>query len=204
MRNVMIMALVAGFLAAPAVWADEDGPWDFEFTASGGAIPDEGVAVFPLFMNLDYGNVDHVDFIASLELIITDLDHTAPADLDVFLIDPFGTTIEIMTDLGNMSPISGVELVFNDKYADIPGIPLESGNYRPEGLQDGSGGLGEYQSMEGGYNAGGTDAWVLLMIDDAPGDSGSLGSYTLRGTVPEPATLSLLVLGALAVLRRRS
>ena len=204
MRKLLVLALLGGLWISPSVLADDFGPWDFEYSAPGGLIPDQDVGVFPLFMNLDYGNLDHVDFIAALELIITDLEHTAPADLDVYLIDPFGTAIEIMTDLGNMSPISGVELVFNDKHPDIPGTTIESGNYRPEGLQpepDGSGGLGEYV-VRG--NAGGTDAWLLLIVDDAPGDTGSIGSFTLHGTVPEPVTLSLLALGALATLRRRS
>jgi hypothetical protein len=51
----------------------------------------------------------------------------------------------------------------------------------------------------GGPNAGGTDAWILLMIDDAPGDAGSFEDFTLRGVFPEPATLLLLGFGLLAI-----
>ena len=40
------------------------------------------------------------------------------------------------------------------------------------------------------------------MIDDSEGNQGNLGSFTLRG-VPEPVTLSLLLVGAFAALRRR-
>ncbi len=201
MAKAVILALIAGLTLAPSVWADGFDEIDFSFTAPGGSIPDQGVVVFPLFMNLDFGNLAHVDFIESIELEIAGLGHSSPSDLRVFLIDPFAHTIEIMTDLGGVTPISDVTLVFNDKSLAVPGEPIESGAFLPEGLFNGTD--DGMSTFVGGPNAGGTETWLLLMIDGAPGDTGGFESFTLRGTVPEPVTLWLLALGALAIVRRR-
>jgi hypothetical protein len=76
--------------------------------------------------------------------------------------------------------------------------PIPSGTYLPEDSNN-TGGFSKYNG-----GSGGTDAWILLVIDDSPGDQGGLVEFTLRGTyVPEPVTLSLLALGALTFLRRR-
>ena len=206
MKRALALALIAGLSFGSAAWADEHGPWDFSFTAGGGDVPDLRVGVFPLFMNADYVTpgypvYDHIDWIESMELEITGLHHPTPADFDIWLIDPFGNYIEIMTDLGNQSPISGVDLIFNDKAATIPGIPIASDTYRPEGLYNSTD--AGMSTFYGGPNAGGTDSWILLIGDDDANDVGGFTDFTLRGTVPEPLTLSLLAVGALATLRRR-
>jgi hypothetical protein len=141
--------------------------------------------------------------ITSLELVLTGLTHTNGGDLDIYLIDPFGKTLEIMTDRGNNAGISNATLVFRDNVVAGLSLPPEngqivSGSYLPED----SNSTGGFSKYNGG--SGGTDAWILLVIDDSAGDQGALGSWTLRGTaVPEPVTLSLLALGALTFLRRR-
>lgn len=174
----------------------EGQPWQFEFLAAGGDVPDQGIGVFPLFMDNP-----HVPIILSIEMDIYGLTHTSPMDLDVYLIDPFGHTIEIMTDRGNQLPIAGVDLTFSDTASTVPpeAGPILPGTYMPEGLFMGTD-IG-FETYVGG--SGGTDAWILLMIDDAAGDTGSFSQYRLRGWVPEPVTLSLLALGALVTLRRR-
>jgi len=197
MSKALVLALVVGlWLAAttsPVSAYGGDTEPDFSFTAPGGSVPDEGIGVFPLFM------MPHVNFIASLELEINDLSHDSASDLDIYLINPFGRFIEIMTDRGGMNPINNVDLIFNDMGTTIPGTPIASDTYKPEGLFNGTdAGLATYVSKNGG-----TDAWLLLVIDDAFGDTGRVGSYTLRGTVPEPMTLSLLAIGALAAVRRK-
>ena len=95
--------------------------------------------------------------------------------------------------------LPSVNLIFNDGAAGLPpeNGQILSGTYLPEDSNN-TGGFSKYVG-----GSGGTDAWILLVIDDAPGDQGGLQSYTLRGTyVPEPVSLSLLALGALTALRR--
>jgi len=199
MRISSVVALCLGLTVVSTAAAESPGPFDFSFTAPGGTIPaidlnadNEGISVFPLTMVNP-----RIPNIASLELVLTGLTHTEPADLDIYLINPFGTrTLEVMTDRGDRQTLLATELVFTDK---APGLPPENalippGFYLPEG----PGGFGIFAGTSGG-----TDAWKLLIIDDSETDSGSLTSFTLRGTIPEPMTLSLLALGALATFRRR-
>jgi hypothetical protein len=180
----------------------------FSYTAPGGLIPQigsstQGFANFPLFMNgTDGSPATGVPQILSIELVLTGLTHTQPDDLDIYLISPFGETVEVMTDKGDGIAMVNANLIFNDLGGVLPpdGAPVPSGTYRPEGVDNGIGGMDKYIG-----NSGGTDAWELIIIDDSETDQGNLVSYTLRGTfVPEPASLALLGFGALAALRRRS
>ena len=187
-------------MAASAVRAGGDLP--FSYTAPGGLIPQigttQGFSNYPLFMNGTHGTpVTGVPEITSIELVLTGLTHTQPDDLDIYLISPFGETVEVMTDKGDGIAVVNLNLIFNDLGSPLPadGVALAAGTYDTE---DATGGLSKYVG-----NSGGTDAWELVIIDDSDGDQGSLVSYTLRGTfIPEPASLALLGFGALAALRR--
>ncbi len=195
MNVKLLLTLSAGisiFVASGSAVAELE---QFDFTAPGGAIPDNGVGVFPLFFTTE------VPDIQSIELEILGLTHDSPWDLDIYLIHPRGPTIEIMTDRGDQVAIQGVDLTFSDGGVGIPPELAEilPGTYLPEGLSSGAdSGFDTFVGLSGG-----TDAWILLMIDDDRNLSGSFESYRLSGKAPEPATLSLLALGALAILRRR-
>jgi len=209
MKRFTFSVFCCGVAAILSVAPAKGGDPDFSFTAPGGAVPsiggkDEGISVFPLFMNdtqSDLGPlaVHPLPNIASLELVLTGLTHTNAADLDIYLIDPFGKTLEIMTDRGVGFGLAGVNLIFNDTAASMTpeAAQIVNGTYLPED----SNSTGGFSKYIGG--TGGTDAWILLVIDDSPGDQGGLESFTLRGTVPEPVSLSLLALGALTALHRR-
>ncbi len=205
MKHKSLIAVGLGLLAAtvsPAVQA-----LDFSYTAPGGSIPQipstgtQGFANFPLFMNGSDGSpAGGVPNIQSIELVLTGLSHTHPEDLDIYLISPFGETVEVMTDKGDSVGIVNFNLVFNDSGSALPGDAFGLVNNTTYATEDTAGGMNKYIG-----NSGGTDAWELVIIDDSTGDAGSLESYTLRGTyVPEPASLLLLGVGGLAALRRRS
>lgn len=208
MKRFSLLAACVGVSAVFNV-ASAGGDPQFSFTAPGGAIPSpsgqtEGISVFPLTMDPAHSDITPappypMPDISSLELVLTGLTHTNAGDLDIYLIDPFGKTLEIMTDRGNGFGLPSVNLVFNDGAAGLPpeNAQILSGTYLPEDSNN-TGGFSKYNG-----GSGGTDAWILLVIDDAPGDQGGLQSYTLRGTyVPEPVSLSLLALGALTALLR--
>ncbi len=180
----------------------------FSFTSPGGAIPrtgsnETGISVFSLIMDPAHSDLHPappfpMPSISSLELVLTGLTHSYAGDLDIYLIDPFGKTLEIMTDRGNSFGIDA-NLVFNDFAGSLPpqNGQIESGAYLPEDSNI-TGGFSKYIG-----GSGGTDAWILLVIDDAPGDGGELQSFTLRSYIPEPMALSLLMMGVSAVLCRR-
>lgn len=150
----------------------------FSATGMGGGIPDHSLGIFTV--QLPSGIVG----ICDLELDITGITHANPTDLDIFLIDPFGAAIEIMTDRGGTLAVSGVSLTFSDVAGAAPSEagPLVSGTFLPEGLAELSDqGFATYDG-----NDGGTDPWVLLVVDDTVGNTGNIASFTLRGSYGPP------------------
>ena len=205
MNRKAILASGFGLLMAAAVQAAV-GP-EFSYTAPAGLIPQIGTTFgfsnYPLFMNAASSDIipappSPLPAIASLELVLTGLTHTHPEDLDIYLISPFGETVEVMTDKGDSVGIVNFNLIFNDAGIALPSDLDGLANNSTYDSEDTSGGFSKYIG-----NSGGTDAWELIIIDDSEGDQGNLVSYTLRGTyVPEPASLALLGFGALAAFRR--
>jgi len=164
----------------------------FSYTELGGVINDASVQFFPL----TFGTPNQL--IADVELEITNLSHASPGDLNVFLLDPFGNSLEVFDDKGNGFEIENETFVFNDIAAtELPTSTQLIGLDGPYLPDQPSAGFAQFTN-------GGVDAWILVVIDDAATGSGSFDSFTIRGTVvPEPMTLSLLGLGAVAVLRRK-
>ena len=197
MKNVFIKALLAGFIVSITASASpgDVGDIPFSFTSDGGTVTNNGIGVFPLFMNNP-----SIPEIRSIELLLLGLTTNSSADLDIYLLDPFGMmTLEIMTDRGGNVSLVGANLTFSADGVALPDDPnpLVSGlDYRPEGAA----GFAQYVG-----GSGGTDAWILLLIDDGGSAGGaSLDSFVLSGTyVPEPATLALMGLGAIVLLRRK-
>lgn len=184
------------------------GGFDWEFTSNnngqGWTIVDNNITIAPIVLDDPNAPGKSVPFIASMELELNGLSHTFPADLDIYLIDPMLNSIKIMTDRGGSTAITNFNLIFRDGGAALPvGALVNNSIYRTEGasaMPPDDMGFAEFIGQSGGSAPA---QWLLLIIDDAVGDSGSLSSFTLRGTVPEPATLSLLALGAIAALRRK-
>ena len=120
-----------------------------------------------------------LDRIEQLEIEINGLSHAQPADLDCYLINPFGMMAELMSDRGDAIAIAGVNLTFADGGAGVlsQAGPIVSGLYRPEGLDLGTdGGLSPL-----GLTGSGSDSWILLIVDDTVGGTGSFESFTIRG-----------------------
>lgn len=201
-----ICALLVCFSTAIAVDSASAGTVDFEFTATPDSGPlfdiaDADFNFYALTMSPDLeltGNpsLTYPLNIESLELEITGLTHENLEDLTIILLDPLTRSITVMSELGGMNPFTGT-LVFNDDGAPLPAAPSPinpaGGPYLPEG--------GRFADVP--FDLGRVDTWTLFIYDDSEGDVGSFASWTLRGTVPEPATLALFAIGALALARRK-
>lgn len=106
--------------------------------------------------------------------VITDVDvrvnitHTWNSDLDVFLIAPDGTRVELFTDVGGGSQ-NFLDTILDDD-ADTPiaaGAGPFTGSFQPEGL---------LATLNGADSNG---IWILEIGDDFAGDIGTLNEWEL-------------------------
>jgi subtilisin-like proprotein convertase family protein len=128
------------------------------------AIPDQQTIVSTLTVSGQASPLLDVE----VEVNIT---HTWDADLDVYLISPSGTRVELFTDAGS-SGDNFTDTIFDDQagVGIASGAAPFSGTYRPEGAL----------SALVGQNPNGL--WQLEITDDAGGDIGTLNGWALRLT----------------------
>ncbi|MHC4740403.1 MAG: proprotein convertase P-domain-containing protein [Planctomycetota bacterium] len=123
-------------------------------------IPDPGTAISTMRV-AHYGEI--TDFNVRL-----DISHTYDSDLDVFLIAPDGTRIELFTDVGGSgNDYSNTTLDDEALAAITDGSAPFAGAYRPEGNL----------STLDGKTVNGT--WTLEVTDDEEWASGTLNSWSL-------------------------
>ncbi len=120
----------------------------------------------------------------SIESVCIEWDHTWNSDLDVTLIAPDGTSLELFTDVGGTG--DNGDICIDDNAAG----PI------PVGCTFGACGdcfCGDFQTEDGtllntafnGIQANGT--WTLEIVDDAGGDSGNLDAWSITiGTLAQP------------------
>ncbi|OWY24067.1 hypothetical protein C7N43_05120, partial [Sphingobacteriales bacterium UPWRP_1] len=125
--------------------------------------------------------------VSNVRVTITNFSHTFASDVDVVLFGPTGAHSIIFTDAIGTSGITGRTYTFQTGATALPltGLPA-SGTYGVVngGSFGGSGtpsavtntGLGVFN----GTNPNGT--WSLYVFDDATGDAGSIGSWSLEIT----------------------
>jgi subtilisin-like proprotein convertase family protein len=101
--------------------------------------------------------------------VTMDVEHTFAADLDVYLISPAGTRVELFTDVGGRgNDFAGT--VIDDEAASsiIGGDPPFAGSFRPEGR------LSAFDAEDP------NGIWTLEITDDARVDVGQLNNWSLR------------------------
>lgn len=145
------------------------------FSAFGGNIPDNGTAVlFPITVSGLPTTMDSTFGIIKVSINIT---HTYDADLDIWLMAPDSTLIELSTGNGG----SGNNYFNTNFYDTVPNF-IENGNapffgsYRPEGL---------LSFANNNQNPNGV--WNLYIRDTYPTDAGTLSSWniTFRNNPPQ-------------------
>ncbi len=105
--------------------------------------------------------------------VTINLTHTWDSDLDIFLIGPNGTRVELTTDNGSSSD-NYTNTVFDDQAATsiTAGTAPFTGTFKPEG---------SLATLNGIPAIG---AWTLEITDDTGGDSGNLLGWSLQLTIP--------------------
>ncbi|MGZ3990337.1 MAG: Ig-like domain repeat protein [Flavisolibacter sp.] len=141
--------------------------------------------------------------ITGLKVRINGFTHLASRDVNVLLVGPGGQGLLILSAVG-ISPVANVNLVLDDAAATFmpQSVPLVSGTYKPTsyavpifpapapgGFQlSGPLGVGTLGSIFNGTNPNGT--WSLYVLDNTPGNSGSIGSWCLEVTADIPPTIT--------------
>ena len=125
--------------------------------------------------------------ITDVNVILYDIDHSFPDDIDIILVSPTGQVVTLMSDCGGTTPITTgapITLTFDDAAGSgLPdGTVLTSGTYLPTnfGTPDnypapgpGSVSPPALLSTYNGNLANGT--WSLYVVDDFSGDVGAIG-----------------------------
>jgi subtilisin-like proprotein convertase family protein len=138
------------------------------YFGTGGSIPDPGTMTATIDVP-DSLSVDDVN-------VTLTIDHTRDQDLDVFLISPLGTRVELFTDVGgNGDDFLGTTLDSDAATSIGTAEAPFSGTYRPEGSL----------AVLHGENALGT--WTLELTDDRKREAGNLQSWSLEITGGQPA-----------------
>ncbi|MBK5212744.1 MAG: HYR domain-containing protein, partial [Flavobacteriaceae bacterium] len=106
----------------------------------------------------------------TLDSVQINLTHTWDSDLDISLISPLGTTLDLSSDNGG-SGDNYTNTVFMDGFPSITtGTPPFTGTFQAEG--------GTFAAKFAGQSINGN--WTLSICDDAGGDSGTLLSYCIN------------------------
>jgi subtilisin-like proprotein convertase family protein len=107
------------------------------------------------------------DPVSDIDVGLT-LTHTYDGDLDIFLIGPNGTRVELSTDNGS-SGDGFTDTIFDDEATTAIGAGTApfTGRFRPEG---------NLSALDGMPAAG---TWTLEISDDAGGDTGELLAWSL-------------------------
>jgi subtilisin-like proprotein convertase family protein len=181
--TVTVDYLTAGGTATPAVpgLANLANTASVTIAASGAASPYPSTIVVPAGL----GSLQKVT------VTLSGFNHTWPSDVDVLLVGPGGQSVILMSDVGSATDAVGLTFVFDDTGPALATGTLASGTYRPTNLGAGdtwpspapSGPYGTALSVFNGTDPAGV--WSLYVVDDTPGDSGSLtGGWSLALTTP--------------------
>ena len=141
------------------------------YDGSGGVIADNSTTNF---------TNDVPDSVSIGDVNVTlDVSHKRDQDLDVYLVAPDGTRVELFSDVGsNGDHFSGTTLDDEASGSVIDGSAPFSGTYRPEG---------SLSSFDGKDSAG---VWTLEVTDDKKREAGTLNSWSLDITPQVPPTIS--------------
>ena len=207
-KGMMTLGLGLGLAMATAANAG------LTYNGGGGEIPD--FSGEPGIFTSEIVVGDSVE-LADITVTLNGLNHTWAGDLIISISHSGGASSDLVhrvgrvggTGFGDSSDYAG-DYSFNDGFGDDlwaaaagagGGDPIPGGDYFATG--EGSDAQISLLSVFGGIDISGTR--TLTISDNAGGDTGSLGGWTLDVVpVPAPAAIAVLGLAGLAPRRRRS
>jgi subtilisin-like proprotein convertase family protein len=135
--------------------------------------------------------------IKRLRVVLSNLTHTSPDDLDLLLQGPDGRTVLLMSDVGGEGDLAGTTLTFEDGAPPIPDSgPLPGGTYSPTNAGTGDtfpapAPTGPYgTSLSQWHNTRPEGTWRLFAVDDVSGNVGAIGNWGLEMALVEKGDFS--------------
>jgi subtilisin-like proprotein convertase family protein len=154
------------YLDANGNSAFDHGPATISWAVASQAIPDLGT-IRPTITVASHAAIEDLNVTLSIT-------HNFVADLDVFLVSPRGTRVELFTDLpGGGANLIGTTLDDEAATAIIAGAGPFAGSWRPEGS------LADFDGEDP------SGSWTLEITDDAGNDAGALVAWSLTITSHE-------------------
>ncbi|MGZ4973543.1 MAG: hypothetical protein ACXWDN_12350, partial [Limisphaerales bacterium] len=200
--NVLTMVLADGIFYPPPVTFSFIVPSSNSFTNGVGVtIPSSGPAS-PYPSTITISNVPGV--VSKAVLKLSKVTHTFPNDVNVLLVSPTGQSVIAMAHCGGAHSMTNVDITLDDAAATyLSAAQIASGTYKPSAYSPipsfpaFSGTPSTTLSALNGSTANGT--WSLYVLDDAAGNSGSIGGWsltlTVANTVNPAAALSMTMTG---------
>jgi subtilisin-like proprotein convertase family protein len=182
---LMIPLLVLACFANTVCGQEEQNRWSGMIEVSEEYISDDVPKAIP-----DAGTTTSVLAIAEVGTIVDlnvklNINHESDGNLDIYLIAPDGTRVELFTDVGGISSDFVDTVLDNEAGQQITeGSAPFTDSYRPEG------------SLADFYSKDVSGTWTLEVTDDWGGNTGTLNSWSLiaklqvKGPVPSPVILS--------------
>jgi len=127
-------------------------------------------------------SVGTINSIYGLQKVCINIDHTWDSDLDIYLVAPDGTRVELTTDNGSSGDNYKTTCFNMEASTNVTsGSAPFDGTYVPEG---------DLNDVNNGQNADGD--WKLCITDDSGGDNGTLNEWSLTfDSLPQPPTNDL-------------
>ncbi|HTN46658.1 MAG TPA: CotH kinase family protein [Flavipsychrobacter sp.] len=167
--GILVLLFCCGFLQAQT------------FNGIGGSIPDDGSTNAYFTINVSGLSPSGLTAAKGLKSVCLNLTHAYDADLQIVLKAPDGTEVTLANTAGG-SGNNFTNTCFEQTastFINFATAPF-SGTYRPGGH------LGY---INNGQNGNG--AWTLRILDNSPGDQGSLVSWTLNFASNAPVTAAI-------------
>ena len=133
--------------------------------------------------------------VTDVDVRIEGFSHERPRDVDILLVAPNGQTVVLMSDVGGTSPVSGLDLTFDDQALseiDPAGVP-QTGTWQPSNEDEDdtfpapapTTPRAEALSVLNGQRPGGN--WALYVVDDTFDYFGSITQFWIDIETSGPA-----------------
>lgn len=161
-------------------------------TMSNSIIIQDNTTASPYPATVSVGN-GYQQNLALKRVYINGFTHTYPTDIDMWLMNPSGQIVMLMSDVGGSEDLTNFNIVFEDNQTPMSANPLINGaSYAPtnSGVNGTNEPFNPYTQLSS-FTGSHTGIWQLFIRDDANNDSGSVFGFQLEFEEPDSSNYSI-------------